>query len=207
MSHPFVSKVSCFAFTLLLAHLFTESQAAIVTIGDFDAAKSNTAQSGSVDIFIEDDGSLPIELALFQLKITLVGGDDGAVLTGFSAPTSRPYVFTGDSSAPLGLISNGFKVVELGDFLDNGTRNVLGGEGLANIQFTIPANASKNFKLELSLDPQDTFFLNGSDQREPFTLRGGNVSVSAIPEPGVAAVLLGIPAMYVCLTRRRKRNG
>ncbi|WP_372898266.1 hypothetical protein [Stieleria sp.] len=206
MSSTFCSKTSRYAICVLLAFSWTESRAAIVTIGDFSTTPSGVAQSGSVDIFIEDDGSLPIEVAAFQLKVTVVGGDAGAVLTGFGAPSSRPYVFSGASSMPAGLISNDFKIVELGDFLLSGTRNVLGGEGLASLQFSIPANATKNFKLDLSLNPQDTFLANGAGQNQPFTIRGGSISVTAIPEPSVAALLLCVPAMYVCMTRRRRRS-
>ncbi|PAY20012.1 hypothetical protein CKO51_07900 [Rhodopirellula sp. SM50] len=199
-------KPSRFAICVFLAFSWTESRAAIVTIGDFSTTPADVARSGSVDIFIEDDGSLPIELAAFQLKVTVVGGDAGAVLTGFGAPSSRPYVFSGASPMPAGLISNDFKVVELGDFLFSGSRNVLGGEGLASLQFSIPANATKNFKLDLSLNQQDTFLANGAGQNLPITFRGGSISVTAIPEPGVTAILLAAPAIYVCMTRRRRKN-
>lgn len=190
---------------LCALHFFvsSETRAAIVMIQNFSFSQSNAPQFGSVDIFIADDGTLPIDVAAFQLKVDLVGGDAGTVLTGFGSPQSRSYVFAGSANSPAGLISNGAKTLEAGDFLNAGTRQVVGGEGLGSVQFSVPANATQGFRLSLSLNPQDTFIANGQGALFPIAFAGGQVAV-AVPEPSAAAALILLP--LAGLWSRRRRN-
>ncbi len=187
---------------MLLNVFICESDAAIVSIDNFNLLSSDVDQTGSVDIYLRDDGSLPKELAAFQLKLTLEGGDAETAFLSFDVSQNRAYLFAGSSNKPAGLISNAAKTAELGDFLLSGTKTAAGGEGLGSLQFKIPAKATKSFRLTLSLDPLDSFLADAFGQEIPFTSEGGIVTVS-VPEPTAASILYAVP--LICFRLRRRR--
>lgn len=202
MTYKRLAASTVLSLGLLLTTVIAELHADFISIENFSVVSSNTSQLGSLDIFYVNEGASPIDLSGFQLKVTLVGGDPGTILTGFDAPKSVPYVFAGASDRPAGLISNGSKTAEVGDFLLSGSKPVpaLDRKGLASLQFSIPAKASLGFQLALSLDPQDTFVANGQGQFLPFTFTGGTVSV--VPEPTATAMLSLVSLMSFGVRRR-----
>lgn len=177
------------ALVLLLVH-GTANAERILTVESIAVPYSPIAQVGSLEVYIQQAGELPVELIAFQIQVHLAPEAAGVTLTGIDLP-GNPYVFPG--SAPIGAVGGDASVVDGGDFLLFDSGFLADGDGFFRINYTIAAGVlPQSFSLIVDTDPANTFLTDAQFDDVPFSVQNGGITV--VPEP--PSLFLSILALF-----------
>lgn len=169
---------------------------------------SATTQTASVDVWVQGNGATPVDLAGFQLTISLSGPDTLVQFVGFGAPATHPYLFDPTSTLPGGLVAGDGLSIELGDFLDLGVAALDDGDGLASLLLEVQPGAMGSYQIEVSVEPTESFLAESLTEFVSFGVQDGEVTVTAIvPEPGAMGLaVLGIVCSLQAIARYRVKK-
>jgi hypothetical protein len=176
-----------------------------INIGNVLLHPSTSPQTGQIEVWFGTDIPESVDIAGFQVRLSLVGPDNDLSITGVTAPTAHPYVFAPQSSAPLFSVDPDGQGVTLGDFLDSGFKSIEAGKGIATLLFEVqPALSGKSYQLQVDTNPDQTFLAVDQDTFLSYTVRNGQISV--VPEPTIASGLAVLFASKFFAGRRRRHR-
>ncbi len=175
-----------------------------IVVSSLQLAPSSATQNEALNVFFSAPPQLSLDIAGFQLSLTILGPDDSVRFTGVSAPQGKPYLFAPVSTVPFASVSLDGSRLTFGDFLNSGYGQASNDQGLATIQVSIlPSAVGKSYVVAVDLDPTESFLGISSTNLLPVTAQNGTISI--VPEPsGLVIAVVIASATGVARSRRNK---
>ena len=179
-----------------------------VVVSNLQLAPSGATQTGALSVYFIAPPQLSVDVAGFQLSLSIDGPDDAVKFESVGAPQGKPYLFAPESTAPFASISPGGRRVTIGDFLNAGYGQARNDQGLAEVYVSIsPTAAGKSYMVSVDIDPAESYLGVNSALLLPLTAQNGTISI--VPEPrslALAAIVILAAAHVRSVSARRAIN-
>jgi hypothetical protein len=174
-------------------------------------AQVASGYSGYIEVFVTSTESPQPTLGDYQMRATVSTTPlSGMTFTSYAKTTTHSYIFTpAEEFFFSGLIDSADHRVIVSNASFTGTAVLADGVGLARIGYTIAAGTSTG-TYTLAFPDSLTYMDDYDANRLTITPNSGTITITAVPEPGTYAAMIGLAVggvpLAIWLRRRRARR-